>query len=41
VARKYSPETGSTYKSAQSGPKCREIYRNSKKTRVKRPRGQI
>ena len=31
VDRKYNSETGSTYKSARNGPKCREIDRNSKK----------
>ena len=30
VARKYSSGTGSTFKSARNGPKCREIDRNSK-----------
>jgi len=30
VARKYSSETGSTFKSAQNCPKCREIDCNSK-----------
>ena len=30
VAQKYSSETGSTYKSARNGPKCREIDSNSK-----------
>ena len=30
VARKYSSETGSTFKSARNCPKCREIDRNSK-----------
>jgi len=28
VTRKYSSETGSTFKSARNGPKCREIDRN-------------
>jgi len=30
VAQKYNSETGSTFKSAQNGPKCRVIDRNSK-----------